>query len=255
MDCEFILKTTTLAGKILLESCAEISRVEDTISRMCEAYNMNNVNAYVTPSGIFVSVDYKGKTYSRVVRVKGNQLSLDKIHQVNAISRKATASYVPVEKVFEELTHIDTNPTYSKVQKYIACGIIGSCFTLFFGGNIIDAINAFFVGVLVMVVQLYLDENKINDMIKTMVLSGFVTLLSLIAVYIGFAQHKDPMIAGNIMQLLPGLSMTNAIRDMMSGDLLSGMIRICDVAFTAIGLALGTVIVLGLWMSFIGGVA
>lgn len=254
MDCEFILKTSTLAGKILLESCAEIYRVEDTITRICEYYEMKNVNAFVTPSGIFVSVDYEEKTYSRVVRVKGNDLSLDKIHQVNDLSRRIVYEKLSVQNVYEELKRIECTPIYSNIQKYFACGIIGSCFTLLFGGNIYDAFIAFFIGFLVHVFQIALGKSEISSMMKTMFLSALLTFLSLVAVHSGFASHQDAMITGNIMQLLPGLSMTNAIRDSMSGDLLSGITRVCDVAFTAIALALGTVSVLSIWMLCFGGV-
>lgn len=254
MDCEFILKTSTLAGKILLESCAEIYRVEDTITRICEYYQMKNVNAFVTPSGIFVSVDYEGKTYSRVVRVKGSDLSLDKIHQVNDLSRRIPYEKLSIQKVYEELSRIECTPTYSKWQKYFACGMIGSCFTLLFGGNIYDALVAFFIGFLVYIFQIALSRSEISSMMKTMFLSALLTFLSLVAVKSGLAFHQDAMITGNIMQLLPGLSMTNAIRDSMSGDLLSGITRVCDVLFTAIALALGTVSVLSIWMLCMGGV-
>lgn len=253
MKCEFILKTSAYAGKILLESCAEIYRVEDTIERICEHYNMKNINAFVTPSGIFVTIEHEGKSYSRVIRVKESALSLDKIHQVNDLSRKLINEDLPIEEVYHALEKIDSTPLYTKWQKFFACGMIGACFTLIFNGTFQDAITAFFIGYIVYVIQFKMGKSDISSMMKTMFLSAIITFLSLFAVYIGMASNYDAMISGSIMQLLPGLSMTNAIRDSMSGDLLSGITRVSDVIFTAIALALGTVSVLSLWFMTMGG--
>lgn len=60
-------------------------------------------------------------------------------------------------------------------------------------------------------------------------------------------------IIGAIMLLVPGLAITNAIRDTMSGDLLSGVIRASEAFLVAIAIAVGTGAVLSFWMTNIGG--
>ena len=56
-------------------------------------------------------------------------------------------------------------------------------------------------------------------------------------------------IIGAIMLLVPGLAITNAIRDTMSGDLLSGVTRASEAFLVAVG----TGAVLSFWMTNIGG--
>ena len=50
------------------------------------------------------------------------------------------------------------------------------------------------------------------------------------------------------MPLLPGLAMTNAIRDSMQGDLISGLVRGTEAIIIAIGLAVGAGFYLKLWL-------
>ncbi len=52
------------------------------------------------------------------------------------------------------------------------------------------------------------------------------------------------IIVGGIMPQLPGLAMTNAIRDAMRGDLLSGITRGTDAILVAYSLAAGTGVII-----------
>ena len=51
------------------------------------------------------------------------------------------------------------------------------------------------------------------------------------------------------MLLIPGLALTNAIRDMMNGDTVSGLLRLCDSLLRALAIAAGFISI----MTLIGG--
>ena len=55
MDINRIMNVAAYAGKIILESGGEIYRVEETIIRICNAYSINNVQPFATPTVIIVS--------------------------------------------------------------------------------------------------------------------------------------------------------------------------------------------------------
>ena len=54
------------------------------------------------------------------------------------------------------------------------------------------------------------------------------------------------LIIGGIMPLLPGLSMTNAIRDTINGDLVSGSARALEALLACVAIAAGVGVVLSL---------
>ena len=57
------------------------------------------------------------------------------------------------------------------------------------------------------------------------------------------------------MLLVPGLAITNAIRDTIAGDLVSGLARAIEAFLVAIGIAIGSGIILGFWISTFGGLS
>ncbi len=57
----------------------------------------------------------------------------------------------------------------------------------------------------------------------------------------------DNIIIGGIMLLVPGLSITNAIRDTMSGDLVAGTARAVEALFITVGIVAGSASMLKIW--------
>ena len=51
----------------------------------------------------------------------------------------------------------------------------------------------------------------------------------------------EPALMGNIMLVIPGIPFTNAIRDMLNGDTMSGMLRMSESLLRTIALAAGFV--------------
>ena len=69
--------------------------------------------------------------------------------------------------------------------------------------------------------------------------SLFCGVLASISVKLGLSNSIDAVIIGNIMLLVPGLSLTNSIRDMINGDVISGIIRLAESTFVAVAIAAG----------------
>ena len=51
-----VMEVSLQAGHLLLENGAEISRVEETIERICRYYGVCSGNAFVLTNGIFITV-------------------------------------------------------------------------------------------------------------------------------------------------------------------------------------------------------
>ncbi len=62
---------------------AETYRVEDTIERICKSRNIKYADAFVTPTGIFISLESEDEMMTYLVRVKSIKIDLDKINLVN----------------------------------------------------------------------------------------------------------------------------------------------------------------------------
>jgi uncharacterized membrane protein YjjP (DUF1212 family) len=59
MNYEAILTCALIIGKKMLISGAEVSRVEDTISRILNAYGAKKVDVFTITSSIVITVDFE----------------------------------------------------------------------------------------------------------------------------------------------------------------------------------------------------
>lgn len=254
MNNEEILEVATSAGKVLLQSGAEIYRVEETITHILESYHIEDGNAYVLPNGIFVSFTKDQQSYNKILRVKENQLHLHRINEINALSRNAKKEVTPPALAMKHIHEISKSTIYSPMGKTFASGGIAFFFTVFFNGTLIESICAFFIGILIQIVSTLFEKKKINNLVKILCVSILLTLSALCFVYLGIAENKDSIITGSLMLLVPGLAITNAIRDSINGDLLSGITRGIEAILIAIMIALGSGISMNLWNQLLGGI-
>ena len=61
----------------------------------------------------------------------------------------------------------------------------------------------------------------------------------MLLVGIGIGVHPDKIMIGNIMLVIPGIQLTNSLRDMISGDMISGLLNLSEALMKAISVAMG----------------
>ena len=254
MDINKILHLAADAGKIILESGGETYRVEETITRICEAYGLYEAESFVTITGIMLSVtDVYGNTTSLVKRINSRKVDLEKISKVNDLSRNLKARGLTADDVKDELKRIENISKYSNKTIIFFSGVGAAFFTLVFGGDIYDFIISFITGVLIKSLSISLGTVKVNDFFINIIGGAIAALIALVSVNLGLASNVDKIIIGSIMLLVPGLSITNAIRDTIAGDLLAGIARAVEAFLIAVGIAIGSGIVLRFWFIYSGG--
>ena len=253
MKPEQLLKISALAGKILLENGAEIQRTEDTICRICEAYGVEEASAFVIPTGMFLSFSTEGKTYSRIMRIRGSSLNLERINRVNDISRRCVRQPMPCEEIMAELMQVREVRNYRPMTATLAGGFIAMCFTPFFGGSLSDALAAFPIGMATQFLVQKCEQLQINFIVRIISTSVILTSAALFLHQLGIIRNTDSVIIGSLMLLVPGLAITNAVRDSIGGDLLAGIIRAIEACLIAVAIALGAGVTMSIWLSVSGG--
>ena len=249
-NCNKLAKAVTKAGIILMESGAETYRVEETMERICLAYGASVVDSYATPTMLLISFSLDDELYHNIKRIKKIKgVDLTKIDKVNSLSRYVSNNALELDEFVNILNEIDKEPKYSFKMNLFAAFICTMGFVFFFKGNINDMIVACAIGVLVKFLSVILDKIEFSPFFSNVFLSMLITVCSIMSEYIHFAD-KNIVNISVIMLLVPGLAITNAIRDTVNGDLISGLTRTTEAIFVAIALALGS----GLAVIIMGGV-
>lgn len=254
---EQALQLATEAGHILLENGAEISRVEETMTRIASAYGVEDESFFVLSNGIIAT----GQHYARAefIPIKGTQLA--KVAEVNQLSRDVTGeaprsfghggapqgvatAVMPVETLRQRIQAIRNMPgkTWWELLSGTVCGM--AAFSILFGGSLADALATLVAGVLLGCYITFLSSHL--SRLAGSVAGGLVGGLSCLLVYrvslqlgIPHQLHLPNMIIGTIISLVPGVPFTNGMRDLANEDYIAGTTRLTDAFLVFLCIALG----------------
>jgi uncharacterized membrane protein YjjP (DUF1212 family) len=242
------------AGEAMLVNGAETYRVEETMERIGSASGATEVDSFVTATGIFLSItDAYGETVSKIRRVRRIATDLAKVSQINDLSRRLTSKNISPEEAMAGLSVLkESPPSYKETGRTLSSGVGSACFALLFGGGPADVIPAFLGGLLVYSVVSFINRLSWTRFIAVMAGGAMAALVGTLANYAFSSVETDKVIVGNIMILVPGVALTNAIRDVMSGELVAGGSRFLEACVTAVSTAIGVALWLSTWKA-VGG--
>ncbi|MGX8797904.1 threonine/serine exporter family protein [Fusibacter sp. JL298sf-3] len=242
-------------GRVMLLYGAETYRVEETVARMVRSKNILDVNVFVIPTGIILSSTFDNASHTKLVRVAPIGIDLEYIDAANAFSRAFTTGQISLSEAENKMKTFEKMPKFSNRINYVFGAMAGGFFVPLFGGNIVDFVIAYFASMWTLMCWSYLSKRRLNFFIKNIMgsflgsLFGFLCVM--LAQKIGFSTSLNTVLVGPLMTLVPGVSLTNGIRDLISGELLAGSAKIMEALFIAIALAFGVGVVLQVMVRFI----
>lgn len=235
------------AGVMLMSSGAEVYRVEETMTRM--GYSIPGVDyctAYVMVTGILCSVEVDGQTVTRIARIHNQSRNLEVVGAVNALSREAEKNHYSSEQLKLKLKKLKNLPNYSDGQKALWGAIGAAGFVIFFGGGLTEMFFVFLIGLAVRYGTVLCEKLKINEFFVNALLGFASAVLSVLFHNMVPSTSTSIMIISSIMLLVPGLMITNALRDSVMGEPLSALVILMQAMLIAAAIAVG--VMLGLFV-------
>ena len=206
MNNDELLEITTEIGWRLLQSGAEIYRVEESIRRMLEAYGFPEAEVFSIPSCIIVTInDETGHALTRLKRNRSSGLDFDRIDQLNNLCRHICAETPELPVIQQKLAAIMDKKDYSFWTNMFFTASISASFTLFYGGFFPDSIASFFIGILLFLLLSLLGNFHTNSFFQNIFGSALVAGFSLWTTAMGWTVRYDKMIIGTLMNLVPEL--------------------------------------------------
>ena len=232
-------------GDLLLDSGAEISRVEDTLSRMGMAYGARRMDVFVITSIISMTMEFPDAdpmTETRRILSTG-RTDFYRLEKLNALSRSCCVEPLPLTELRARLDKVASG---RKPFAMIFWGSVlaAASFAVFFGGDGWDALAAGVFGALIVLLQDRLGRTQLNPVASNLLISLVVGLGVGLAAMLIPVLHMDMILIGDIMLLIPGMAMTNAIRNMLVGNTISGVVRLAETLIWAGALAGGFMVAL-----------
>lgn len=235
------------AGEILLLNGAETFRIEETVSKICSSYGYCG-DCVSLPYGLFLSIGKDKYNQTTVMKkVNGEQFDLHKIELVNAFSRALTENPLEYDIAIKKLNGIKNTPNFSLLVQCLAACVTGGVYTIFFRGSFLDALFAAIISFIVFFVKDKARPTGVFQYVIQIVAGFLIGILSIICSIVFPILDSHVMITGAIMILVPGIILTNGMKDFVFGDYSSGMAKIFEaiLVVTAIAIGVGIALVIG----------
>lgn len=250
MECETQLKSNitgeqllTLAmdmGEKMIICGAEANRVEDTIRRICLAYGCTKVDVFSITSYLSATIRLPDGTHdSQTRRIHSYSNNLDKLEYLNAISRyicSNTPAYNIIETEIADIRKARDFPWYIYIFGYV---LSSGAFAVFFGGSLRDGLIAGLLSLIAYVLDLKIRPLGINMLMYNFFCTFLLGAMARFIGLTGFIDNLDKVFIGLVMIYIPGTQMTNSLRDILCGDIMSGLLRFIEAVILAISIALG----------------
>ncbi len=241
MNYKLLVDTAMLAGEIMLLGGAETYRVEDTMTRILKTSGLEIAETFVTPTGMFVTLnDSSIDAITLVKRVDNRVTNMAHIYETNNISRKYCSGVISLEEAYKSLKEVREKKLYNEFLYHISTIMASLFFTIVLGGDFFNSIIAGLNGGCIVFVNMITKKIKISTFVKNLVSSTLIAFNSMIFLHVlGERISLDTLIGGSVMPLLPGVAITNAIRDTLQGDYLSSGTRAIEAFVSATSTAAG----------------
>jgi len=234
-----VVRFSLKVGEHLLINGGEISRVEDTIQRICTAYGAARVDVFAITSTIVMTAIWSGGiVITQTRRVKGTEKNTTRLEAINSISREVCANPIPVKEAHKKLDEALEKGKLGKKRFLIGSLIATVSFAAFFGGDWKDVLVTFLVTFIIVLCQFASSFLGGNRILSNVMCCFFASTAATLICFLSGAS-LDMVMAGCIMVLIPGISMTSAIENMILGDTLSGLLGLMEAMITAVALAGG----------------
>ena len=175
-----------------------------------------------------------------MVRIPAHGTDIELLERCNQLCRQLCAHPLPVDKALKLVSGLTQSRTYSTGGLLLSYPVAAAFFGMFFGGDLMDGVGAFLCGLAIGLFLLFGQRiTGSNAFLRTAICAAVAAALAMALVPIGLGHRVESVTIGGLMVLVPGVALTNAMREIMAGDIISGVNRTAEAFLIASSIALG----------------
>ena len=235
-----ILNVLLKLGAAMLLNGAEVNRVERRLEELGRAYGASEMSVFVITACMVVTMEFPdGSKLTQTRRILGaggtDYRVIERLDRLAVECCAARPQAAELQRRMEECLALPSD----RAGFYAGSVFAAAGFAVFFGGGWLEALVAGVFALLVAFMQRRWGNVAPNLIIFNLVCSLAVGLVICAVSWALPDLRVDKVFIGEVMLLIPGIAMTNAIRDMLMGETIAGVMRFVETLLWAAGLACG----------------
>jgi uncharacterized membrane protein YjjP (DUF1212 family) len=233
---EFVLRM----GRALQRHGFSAGRVEEVMVRLAERLGLPMAQVFSTPTSIMAAFGPLGTQSTHLLRVSPGSVSLSQLTQLDRVAADVLGGRISPDAGLERLDEIEAAPPpFGDVVTVLAFALSSAAVARFLGGGWreigIAAVIGLITGVLALVAARWQALSDVYEPVAAFVASLFAGLASAWA--LPFSTYTATL-AGLIV-LIPGFTLTIAVRELSTRHLSSGTARLSAASVTFLGIIFG----------------
>ncbi|KRL05616.1 threonine/serine exporter family protein [Liquorilactobacillus oeni] len=237
-----IIETVLLAGKIMIENGADMARVDDTLTRIARNAGIKNPKIFETTTGILMSIP--DKKSAQVEPIQKRTIDLEKVSSVNQKSRAFQRGELSLQEFKDSLVRLNiSSPYFSFWLQLAAAMVVSTTLMLIYGGYWQDLFATALAGGVGYACYYFINNHLRVRFVSEFLGAFLIGIIAVLCVRFRLGYQVDMITIGGVMPLVPGVPITNAVRDIFAGHFLSGMARALEALLSACAIGMGIAIV------------
>lgn len=244
---DLAIAAVMLAGKLMIENGADMARVDDALYRIARNAGISDPKIFETTTGIMMSIPSSHNAQVQPIQRRFG-IDLEKIARVNDASRAFQAQKITLAELYSRLQAIDEKVSFFAFRwQVLGAALVSSTLQVLYGGSWFDFLPTFVIGAVGYAVYYWVNIKLKLKFVSEFLGSVVLAFMALLAVKYHLGINADMIVIGAIMPLVPGVPLTNAVRDILAGHILSGIARATEAFLSACAISMGVGIILRFW--------
>jgi len=225
-------------GSALLRQGLPAHRVEGTLGLISGLLG-RDAQFFCVPTGIIASFGAPGSQRGGLVRVDPGGIDLTRTVRLDALVASIVRGQLPLEQAAEALSAILAAPSrYRPAALVVAEAVAAGTAAPFFGGGLREGLVAGALGASMALLGLALDRRRASHLFAPIGATLAAAAASLAPLLTG-PLRTDVVIVCGLLVLLPGLTLTTAVAEVATRNLVSGTARLTVALLTLLELGFG----------------
>ncbi len=232
---EFVL---TL-GRALHRYGTPAHRLEEALRVCCHQLGLD-AEVFSTPTTLIMSFGDPAELRTRMMRVESGELDMGKLAQVDALADAVAARQITADVGVARLEEIiAARPRYGHGVSTAVHGLTSGAMAVFFGGSLADVAVAGGIGCTLGLLAQYAKRSTDQARVFELVGAAFAAFAAATLSAMWTAVSPSLVTVAALIVLLPGLSLTVAMTELATRNLIAGTARLMSAVIVLLELVVG----------------